>query len=596
VILGQADGASAVGASACARDNAMKSHRPTIMGTRHMIAATQYLAAEAGFKILEAGGNAIDAGVAAGIALGVVQPEFVNVAGVAPIIIYSAAENRLVTIPGLGTWPKALDPNYFMKNHGGKIPQGIMRTVVPAAPDAWITALERFGTMSFGEVAQSAISYAGDGFPTYDLMNEIVTDHEAEYRKFPSNVDLYLPKGRPPQVGEVFVQAALAATLQHMVDQEMAARSRGREAGLAAARDAFYRGDIARAIVNYQKENGGILSAEDLANYRSGFDEPVSTSFGDITLYACGPWCQGPSLLQAINLLDAAELKTLGHNSAGYLHRITEAVKLAFADREAYIGDPRVVDVPIKEMLSREYADARRAMIRPDQAWPEMPPAGDPRKLAALRMSDGAPLVPERAFSAPELDTSHVSCIDKHGNVFAATPSDGSYNAPVIPELGIIPSPRGSQNWGDPNHPSGVAPGKRPRLTPNPAIAIKPGKMKMSFGTPGGDVQTQAMLQVFLNIHLFGMEVQEAIEAPRVASYSYPSSFEPHAYHPGLLNMESRIDKATGEALSKLGHKIGWWPDWTWLAGAVCSVVADQQSGLLKGGADPRRPSYALGL
>jgi gamma-glutamyltranspeptidase / glutathione hydrolase len=585
----------------------MKSHRPTIMGTRHMISATQYLAAEAGFKILEAGGNAIDAGVAGGIALGVVQPEFVNVAGVAPIIIYSAAHDRIVTIPGLGTWPKALDRNYFKKHHGGKIPQGIMRTVVPAAPDAWITALERFGTMSFGEVAQSAIGYARDGFPVYPLMNEIITEHEAEYRLFPSNVELYLPKGRPPQVGEVFVQKALGATLQHMADQEAAARSRGREAGLAAARDAFYRGDIARAIVRYQKENGGLLSADDLANYHSGFDEPVQTSFGDIRLYACGPWCQGPSLLQAMNLLDATELRKLGHNSTGYLHRITEAVKLAFADREAYFGDPRMVDVPIEAMLSRDYASKRRELIRPDQAWPEMPPAGDPRKLAAERAyphPNPPPLagegregvIPERAFSAPELDTSHVCCIDKHGNVFAATPSDGSYNAPVIPELGIIPSPRGSQNWGDPDHPSGVAPCKRPRLTPSPAIAIEPGKMQMPFGTPGGDVQTQAMLQVFLNIHLFGMEVQEAVEAPRVASYSYPSSFEPHAYHPGLLNMESRIDKATGEALGRLGHKIGWWPDWTWLAGAVCTVVADQESGVLKGGADPRRPSYALGL
>jgi gamma-glutamyltranspeptidase/glutathione hydrolase len=574
----------------------MKSHRPTIMGTRHMIAATQYLAAEAGFKILEAGGNAIDAGVAGGIALGVVQPEFVNVAGVAPIIIYSAADDRIVTIPGLGPWPKALDRNYFKKNHGGKIPQGIMRTVVPAAPDAWITALERFGTMSFGEVAQSAIGYARDGFPVYPLMNEIITEHEAEYRLFPSNVELYLSKGRPPQVGEVFVQKALGATLQYMADQEAAARSRGREAGLAAARDAFYRGDIARAIVRFQKEYGGILSAEDLANYHSGFDEPVLTSFGDIKLYACGPWCQGPSLLQAMNLLEATEVHKLGHNSTAYLHRITEAVKLAFADREAYFGDPRMVDVPIEALLSCDYARKRRELIRPDKAWPEMPPAGDPRKLAAERVAHGAPLVPERAFSAPEPDTSHVCCVDKHGNVFAATPSDGSYNAPVIPELGIIPSPRGSQNWGDPDHPSGVAPGKRPRLTPSPAIAIEPGKMKMPFGTPGGDVQTQAMLQVFLNIHLFGMDVQEAVEAPRVASYSYPSSFEPHAYHPGLLNMESRIDKSTGEALGRLGHKIGWWPDWTWLAGAVCTVVADQESGVLKGGADPRRPSYALGL
>ena len=288
-------------------------------------------------------------------------------------------------------------------------------------------------------------------------------------------------------------------------------------------------------------------------------------------------------------------MRKLGHNSIGYLHHITEAVKLAFADRETYFGDPRVIDVPIDAMLSREYANKRREMILQDKAWPEMPPAGDPRKLAAERAA-GAPLVPERAFSAPELDTSHVCCVDKYGNVFAATPSDGSYNAPVIPELGIIPSPRGSQSWGDPDHPSGVAPGKRPRLTPSPAIAIEPGKMKMPFGTPGGDVQTQAMLQVFLNIHMFGMEVQEAVEAPRVASYSYPSSFEPHAYHPGLLHMESRIDQATGEALGRLGHTIGWWPEWTWLAGAVCTVVADQQTGMLKGGADPRRPSYALGL
>jgi gamma-glutamyltranspeptidase/glutathione hydrolase len=577
-------------------EKTMKAHRPTIMGTRHMISACQYLAAEAGFKILEAGGNAIDAGVAAGMALGVVQPEYVNFAGVAPIIIYSAKENRVVTIPGLGPWPKSIPRDHFKKNSGGAIPQGILRTVVPAAPDAWITALQRFGTMSFGEVAQSAIVHARDGFPVYPLMSEIITEHEQEYREFPSNVALYLPNGRPPRTGEVFVQKALASTIQHMVDEETAARSRGREAGLAAARDAFYRGDIAQKIVKYQKENGGFLSADDLASYRSGFDEPVQTSFGDIQMFACGPWCQGPSLLQAFNMLDAAELHRLGHNSAGYLHRVTEAVKLAFADREAYFGDPRMIDVPIDALLSRDYAKKRREMIRPDRAWPEMPPAGDPLRLNPERTARGAGLVSERAFMAPEIDTSHVSVVDRHGNVFAATPSDGSYNAPVIPELGIIPSPRGSQNWGDPDHPSGVAPGKRPRLTPSPAIAMQPGKLKMPFGTPGGDVQTQAMLQVFLNIHLFGMEVQEAVEAPRVASYSYPSSFEPHAYHPGLLNVESRIDRQTGEALGRLGHKIGWWPDWTWLAGAVCTVVADLETGVLKGGADPRRPSYALGL
>jgi gamma-glutamyltranspeptidase/glutathione hydrolase len=428
-------------------------------------------------------------------------------------------------------------------------------------------------------------------------MSEIISEHEAEYREFPSNVALYLRNGRPPRPGELFVQPALAATLQHMADQEAAARPRGRVAALAAARDAFYRGDIAAAIVKFQKKNGGFLSAEDLATYRSGFDEPIETQFGDVRVFGCGPWCQGPSLLQTLNLLDGAELRRLGHNSAGYLHQLIEAVKLAFADREAYFGDPRFIDVPMKELLSRDYACYRRTMIRADRAWPEMPPAGDPRNFAAERaIPSGSRLTAEQVFMAPELDTSHVCAIDRHGNVFAATPSDGSYNAPVIPELGIIPSSRGSQNWGDPDHPSGVAPGKRPRLTPNPAIAMRPGKMKMPFGTPGGDVQTQAMLQVFLNIHLFDMEVQEAVEAPRVASYSFPSSFEPHAYHPGLLKLESRIDRSTAERLARLGHKIDWWPDWTWLAGAVCTIVADEETGMLKGGADPRRPSYACGV
>jgi gamma-glutamyltranspeptidase/glutathione hydrolase len=225
-----------------------------------------------------------------------------------------------------------------------------------------------------------------------------------------------------------------------------------------------------------------------------------------------------------------------------------------------------------------------------------MPPAGDPNTLRAESSQQGRAFTPERAWQAPELDTSYVCVVDRQGNVFSATPSDGSYNAPVVPGLGIIPSSRGSQNWADPSHASGVAPGKRPRLTPNPAIAMERGKMAMPFGTPGGDVQTQAMLQVFLNVNLFGMDVQEAIEAPRIASYSFPSSFEPHAYHPGRLNLEGRIEKDTGDALARLGHKVEWWPEWTWQAGAVCTILADKQTGVLKGGADPRRPSYALGL
>jgi len=572
----------------------MTAHRPTVMGTHHMVAACHYLAAEAGFQILEAGGNAIDAGVAAGIALGVVQPEFVDVAGVAPIILYSAERDEVVTISGLGTWPRALERDFFQREHKGKIPRGVLRTIVPAAPDAWITALERWGTMSFGEVARSATRFAREGFPVYPLMAEIIAEHEKDYRDFPSNAAIYLPGGKPPQAGDIFVQADLARTLQYMADEEKAARSRGRDAGLRAARDAFYRGDIARAIVKFQKENGGFLSAEDLAQFRVGIEPPVHTRFGDVTVYACGPWCQGPSLLQALNLVDAAEIARLPHNSPEYLHILVEAVKLAFADREAYFGDPRFVKVPMDALLSEEYAARRRALIRRDRAWPEMPPAGSAEDLKLAPPSRPLPRA-EHVWNPPELDTSYLCVVDRRGNVFSATPSDGSFSGPVVPGLGICASPRGSQSWADPNHPSGVAPGKRPRLTPNPAMALKPGHFVMPFGTPGGDVQTQAMLQVLLNIVVRGMDPQNAIEAPRFASYSFPSSFEPHAYHPGRLNLESRIDKRTGQALGDLGHKIEWWPDWVWLAGSVCAIVADQKRGLLSGGADPRRPGYVLG-
>lgn len=568
--------------------------RPPVMGTRHMIAAGHYLATTAGHNVLQAGGNAIDAGVAAGITLAVVQPDLVNFAGVAPIIIYSADDRCAATISGLGPWPKALNPTLFMQEHGGTIPEGILRTVVPAAPDAWIQALLRWGTWSFGAVAQEAIRFAEEGFVVYELMASIIAKHEDDYRQFPSSAAIFLPDGHVPRVGDVFRQRDLARTLRYMADEEAAHSRNGREAGLRAARDAFYAGDIAREIIRFQKDNGGFLREDDLKDYQSEVEQPLSIRFGDTIVYSCGPWCQGPSLLQALSLLDPNSLGSMEHNSAEYLHVITEAVKLAFADREEYFGDPRFVDVPMQALLSEEYAAQRRQLIRKDRAWPEMPPAGrqgrEPRPARqdpSLNIDGGSP--------QPSLDTSYVSVVDRHGNVFSATPSDASYHAPVVPGTGLIPSPRGGQSWADPNHPSGVAPGKRPRLTPNPALAITPGRMVMPFGSPGGDVQTQAMLQVFLNVNVFGMNPQAAVEAPRVASYSYPSSFDPHPYYPGRLRVEGRIDGETADALGRLGHVIERWPDWTWLAGGVCTIVGHPETGVLVAGADPRRPSCAIG-
>jgi gamma-glutamyltranspeptidase / glutathione hydrolase len=563
-------------------------HRPTIAVTRHAISAGHYLAATAGFAILEAGGNAIDAGCAAGIALGVLQSDLVDVAGVAPIMIYHAESREVVTIAGLGTWPKALDPELFMREHGGKIPKGVLRTVVPAAPDAWITALRRYGTMSFGEVSAAAIRLARDGFPMYPLMAESLKRHEADHRAWPSSAAIFLPNGRVPQAGEVFRQTDLAASLQYMADEEQAAAGRGREAGLEAARDAFYRGDIARKILAFMKQEGALLSAEDLAEYRSPIVRPERRRFGDLEVFTCGAWCQGPVLLQTLALLEGTDLVGLGHNSADYIHRMTEALKLAFADREAYYGDPAMVEVPLASLISEEYAAERRKLIRPDRAWPEMPPAGEiGRSTGRFARAFGDP--------NPEPDTSYVCVADRHGNLFSATPSDGSYGSPVVPGTGLIPSNRGSQSRPDPRHPAGVAPGKRPRLTPNPALAIKGGDRFLPFGTPGGDVQSQAMLQVLLNLFTFGQDVQGAIESPRFASYSYPSSFAPFDYYPGRLAVEGRIPEPVVAELAQRGHEIQRWPDWISTAGAVCAILADRRRGVLEAGADPRRAAYALG-
>src|SRR5437016_2996499 len=352
-------------------------HRPTIAVTRHAIAAGHYLAATAGFDILQAGGNAIDAGVAAGIALGVVQSDLVNCAGVAPIMIYHADKREVVTIAGLGPWPRALDPELFQREHGGKIPVGVLRTVVPAAPDAWITALRRHGTMSFGEVAAAATRLARDGFPMYPLMAASLEKHAERHASWPSSAAVYLPNGRVPQPGDIFRQSDLGASLQYMADEEKAAAGRGREAGLAAARDAFYRGDIARKIVAFMKEQGGLLSAEDLAEYHSPVGPPERRRFGDLEVFTCGAWCQGPVLLQTLALLEGTDLAGLGQNSPDYIHHVTEALKLAFADREAYYGDPAMVEVPLATLISSEYASERQRLIRPDTAWPEMPPPGE---------------------------------------------------------------------------------------------------------------------------------------------------------------------------------------------------------------------------
>lgn len=578
----------------------MATMRPEIRGTQHVVSTGHNFASQAAFQMLEDGGNAIDAGVCAGIALGVLQSDLVSVGGVAPIIVYLAESQEVVTISGLGWWPRQADVNYFHREHGGAIPAGIMRTVIPAAPDAWITALERWGTRSFGDVSQAAIRFARDGFPMNHLLRGTVANNIDQYRSQPGHREIFLRDDQPYDIGEIFKQTDTADSLQYMVDEERKALStRGRVAGLKAARDAFYRGDIARKITDYHAAEGGWLTMEDLAEFHSGIEPAETIRFGDIDVYSCGPWCQGPALLQALNIVEHSDLAAMGHNSPAYIHTLTEAIKLVMADRDCYYSDPRFVDVPMEGLLAKEYAEDRARLVDPAKAWLEMPPAGSWEALGLAHeppvFRSPAPAPKATGTDGAALDTTYLCVVDRQGNVFSATPSDGSYSGGMVPGLGFVVSGRGTQSWTDPNHPSVLAPGKRPRLTPNPAIAIQNGERFVPLGTPGGDVQIQAMLQALMNLFVFNMGPQEAVEAPRFASYSFPNSFEPHDYHPGLLKLESRISAETGEALAALGHRIEWWPDVVWLAGSISMIDANRSSGLKLAGADPRRMAYALG-
>ena len=578
------------------------SMRPAIRGQYGMIVSGHSLASQAGMRILDRGGNAVDAGVAAGICLAVLQSDMVNFAGVAPIMVYDAACGELASISGLGPWPRAASVDFFVQHHGGLLPEGILRTVVPAAPDAWITALMRYGTLRFADVARDAIDLAANGFPMHQFLYNSLVELRQKYLQWPENAAIYLPRDNMPcRPGEIFYQKDLAASMEKMVAAEQRVRLGGRQAALKAARDEFYTGSIARAIVAYHRQNGGLLTAEDLADFSVAVETPLKIDYKGYTVCGCGPWCQGPALLQALNLVEGWDLARLGHNSPQYIHLVTEALKLVFADRDRYYTDPDFAAVPVQGLLSKAYAADRRAAVDMNKAFPEMPPAGDPWAFAAAAADGAAGRSGGYQRPAPnpapndQLDTSYVCVVDRHGNCFSATPSDMSYTTAVIPGTGLAISSRGAQSWVDNAHPCAIAGGKRPRLTPNPVMIFKDGRPCMVLGTPGGDTQCQTMLQAFLNMVEFGMDPQLAVEVPRFATFNFPNSFYPHDYHPGLLRMERRISADVVRDLEQKGHRVELWPEWAWKAGGVCAIVIDRQNRVLTGAADPRRESYAIG-
>jgi gamma-glutamyltranspeptidase/glutathione hydrolase len=575
------------------------SYRPDLTGNSHAVSSGHHLATAAGFRILEQGGNAIDAGVATGIAINVVVADNTSFGGVAPIVIYDANSDAVSTISGLGRWPAAATLEHFLEDRGGDIPAGMERVLVPAAPDAWLTALSDHGTMTLEQVITPALELARDGFLiSRGVGRRIAAAYEA-FKDWPSTVEVFAPEGRPIATGERMVRTDLARTFDRLIAAERDATAQGREAGIRAARNLFYTGEIGEEIVAAVQEGGGFLTMEDMASFHVGKEAPETGRFsgpgGNFEVYTCGAWCQGPSFAQAIQILDGHDLASMGHNSADYIHVLTEAVKLSFADRDAFYGDPDMVDVPIKGLLDPSYADERRSQIDLEVASAAMPSAGDPWRFegrSAPADYDYQP--PEPLEAGTEGDTSYACVVDRWGNMFSATPSDTIAMAPVIKGLGFAPSGRGTQSWLDPKHPSSLAPGKRPRLTPNALLAFKNGRPWMPFGTPGGDAQIQTTLQFFLNQAVFEMTPQQAAEAPRFQSKSFPDSFWPHAYFPGRLDLEGRIDDDTAEDLTRRGHLVNRIDDFARITGDVCGITRDSDTGTVTAASDLRADAYAM--
>lgn len=573
-------------------------HRPPIIGTQHIVSSGHYLASSAGYRILEQGGNAVDAGVASGIAINVVQFHQTNFGGVAPITLYDAATHKVVTISGVGRWPQAASVEYFEEHYGGDMPLGILRTVTPAAPDAWLTALEKFGTMTFEQVVTPALELAENGFPMSVVQANIRVWERPQFRDvmkdWDSTMKLLKRDGQPMEAGDIVVQKDLARTFRRLIDVERENASKGRESAIRAARDYFYKGDIADEIVKFCQEQGGLLTKEDMAAFSVEIEEAVTARYKDYEVFTGGPWCQGPVTAQTLQLLENDDLQALGHNTTDYIHLVSEALNLAFSDREYYYGDPDFVDVPMNGLMSKDYARARRGLIDPERAFGKLPPKGDPRSGIALLAGHNGEPIGTAEPGGEAMDTSYTCVVDRWGNAFSATPSDFVTMSPIVPGLGLVVSGRGISNWLERDHPACVAPGKRPRLTPNAAMAFKDGKLMMPFGTPGGDIQCQALVQTFLNMAEFGMNPQQAIDAPRFVSWNFPNSFWPHAYMPGKLVFDDGISSEVVSQLARRGHDTT--PlDAYFGSGSVCAIVVDHDKGILQGAADYRRDAYAIG-
>ena len=592
--------ALAFAAPALAQDNEPaattgRTLRPVVRGRQAAVSSMRAEASQAAEKILRAGGNAFDAAVGGQAALAVVHAESNGVGSDAVILVYDAAAKRVFSINAEGTAPKLATIDWYKQHADGKLPVNdtLLSATVPGVVDAWYLLLDRWGTKTFAEVLQPAIELAEEGFPMDEGMAAAITSSR-KLKKYPTSMKIYFPNGQAPKPGEIFKNPDLARTLKRLVEAERASAARGRHEALKAARDRFYKGDIAREMARFSEENGGLFRYDDFAAYTAKIETPVSTEYRGYRVYKNPSASQGPAELFALNILEGYDLKAMGHNSVDYLHTNIEAIKLAFADREKYLGDMDFIRIPYDGLLSKDYARERRTLIDPQKASLDLRPGAPERFMKSQEPLDRPVHVNLDGDADHEGDTSYIGIVDAKRNMVSFTPSlhSGFGTGVVMGDLGLIFNCRGDYYSLVPGEANALEPGKRPRSTLQATLVTKDGEPFMVTGSPGGDDQVMRTMQTFLNVVDFGMNIQQAIEAPRWSTRSFPASPFPHTMYPGDVSVESLIADATQKALLGRGHKLK--ASRPFSIGSNAGIIVHINTGVLDAGSDPRTAAYAI--
>ncbi|MGO7183034.1 gamma-glutamyltransferase family protein [Rhizobium brockwellii] len=587
--------------------------RPEILGTFGVVTSTHWIASAVGMSILEKGGNAFDAAVATGFVLQIVEPHLCGPGGDLPAVIYSKKKDKVEVICAQGSAPAGATIEHYTAEGLSLIPgDGLLATVIPGSFDGWMLMLRDYGSMSVRDVLEPAIYYAEHGHPMLPRVSATIKGLAAFFEKeWPTSYETWLPGGSAPQAHANFRNPVLAETWKRIIAE--AETKSGREAQVQAARDAFYRGFVAEKIDDYLKtaevmdasgnRHKGVLAANDMANWSATIEEPLTYDYHGWTIAKIGPWGQGPVFLQTLSILKGFDLAAMDPAGADFVHTVVEAMKLAFADREVYYGDPNFSEIPVAHLLSETYAAERRKLVGADASFdlrPGIVPGFEAQYDLTMKMlgadsKTGAVYEPTMAhLSEKRGDTVHIDVIDRDGNMVSVTPSGGwLQSSPIVPGLGFCLNSRAQMFWLKSGLPTSLAPGKRPRTTLTPSLGLYEGRPTLAFGTPGGDQQEQWQLSFFLRYINHKLNLQAAIDQPLFHTSHFPGSFYPRTREPGSLMAEANFGPDVLDALRRKGHKLTVADPWT--IGRLTAARRDAD-GLLRAAATPRlMQAYAIG-